>query len=195
MGADDEVKVAPVAAAPAPEFPRRGVALALAGGAALVLGAGPAQAKKPASQGSIDGKPPGENPHVRVTRGHGIHASAHVDESDVLAFLTWQFAHHGLDIQRSYILQYEGTTVECDGFDPVRNVGFVHHFGAHGRLDPQVKQRLAEWQKQNVAAILYLDDAGTPDEPTLTTRVERFFKALKRAMPKPGRLGPPAGRE
>jgi hypothetical protein len=143
------------------------------------------KAPKP-GKGSIDGAAVNAKaPKIVIYRSSGIGPSEEYDDKEVEAFLNWKFAHDSkLDMKSNYQLEYDEVKVSLDGFDPTRNIGFEFiHGNDYDEFSDAVRKKIGDWMTQKKAAILLIDMDGTPDAPTLSKKVAKFMKDVKKNPP------------
>ena len=149
--------------------------------------------------GSIDGKPLDKvAPKFKVYReGGGIGPAEDMwNEEEVEAFINWTMAREGkLAIQTKYKLELDGTSLELDGFDPDKNVGYQYvdklDYEAKQAFDKTVQKKLEQWQKDKKVAILFISTARNPDAATIKGKVIKFLNGVKKAPPQLGKLPSP----
>lgn len=149
--------------------------------------------------GSIDGKPLDKvAPKFKVYReGGGIGPAEDMwNEEEVEAFINWTMAREGkLAIQTKYKLELDGTSLELDGFDPDKNVGYQYvdklDYEAKQAFDKTVQKKLEKWQKDKKVAILFISIARNPDAATIKGKVIKFLNGVKKAPPQLGKLPSP----
>jgi hypothetical protein len=207
-----ELVVKPVQGASRPEFPTRGELYRKAGiiGGATLLASGLAGAQ-PAQQagtpnakpaiaaaslegGSINGKALGTAaPKIKIYReGGGIGPAEDMWQvEDVEAFISWTMAKEGrLALQTKYKLDFDGTKITLDGFDPARNVGYTYvdpHDPQRTQYSADVRAKLDAWMKDRKLAILFIEVRRYPDAATLKGKVIKFLHAVQQQPPAPGK--------
>jgi len=207
-----ELAVKPVQAGSRPEFPTRNELYRKAGliGGATLLAGGLANAEpiakpmppqpKPADtasieEGSINGKALVKAaPKIKVYReGGGIGPSEDMwNVADVENFMNWTMAKEGrLAIKTKYKLDYDGTKVTLDGFDPDRNIGYVYvdpHDPERSQFTPAVRQKLDDWTKGGKLAVLFVEVKRYPDPAALKGKVIKFLHAVQKSPPTTGKI-------
>ncbi len=140
--------------------------------------------------GSIDGQPLAKQvPKFKVYReGGGIGPAEDMWEpNEVEAYLSWQMAKEGkLNLKSHYKLEYDGVSLDVDGFDPDKNVGYVYVDKLEGGSEAVSKDTRAQidaLMKDKKAAILLIDQKKNPDAATLKGRILKFMAAVKKAPP------------
>lgn len=204
------VAVKPVKGGSKPEFPTRSELYRKAGIGATLLASGLAhgepqakQAPPPAAQtavsledGSINGKPLAKTqPKIKVYReGGGIGPAEDMWQlEDVEAFINWTMAKEGkLALKTKYALDFDGTKLTLDGFDPERNIGYTYvdpHDPDRMQYTAGLRGKLEQWLKDRKAAILFIEVRRYPDAATLRGKVVKFLHAVAQQPPSPGKLG------
>lgn len=152
------------------------------------------------ANGSVDGQPLAKvAPKFKVFReGGGIGPAEDMwNENEVEAFINWTMAREGkLSIQTKYKLELDGQTLELDGFDPDKNVGYQYvdklDYEAKEAFDKPLQKKLEAWQKDKKVAILFISTTRNPDAATIKGKVIKFLNAVKKAPPQMGKLPTPA---
>lgn len=215
MTKHEGLAVAPVKAAGRPEFPTRKDLYRKAGVGATLLASGLASAEPAAKpmppqpqiaadtrspeEGTVNGKALAKaTPQIKVYRaGGGIGPSEDMWQvEDVEAYIGWTMAKEGrLALQTKYKLDFDGTKLVLDGFDPERNIGFAYvdsHDPDRNTYTAAVKSKLDQWMKDKKLAILFVDVRRVPDPATLKGKVVKFLHQVNQAPPASGRLPMPA---
>jgi hypothetical protein len=200
-----ELRVAPVKAASAPEFPTRGDLYRKAGvlGTATLLASSLAHAQAPAKPapppptpiageavtgGSIDGKALAkQQPKIKIYRdGGGIGPSEDMwTVEDVEAFLSWTMAREGkLAIVSKHKFSRDGVNLVLDGFDAKQNIGYIYidgHDPQRSQITPAVRTQLETWRKAKTVSILLIDLKRYPDPAALKGKVIKFLHDVRKA--------------
>ena len=198
---------APVKAASRPEFPTRKELYRKVGVGATLLASGLAsaepQAKKPAppqqiaetrdlESGSINGQALARAmPTIKMFRnGGGIGPPEDMWQiEDVEAYLSWTMAKEGrLALQTKYKLDFEGTKLVLDGYDPTAKIGYVYvdkNDPDRSALSGPMKAKLDQWMKDRKTAILWIDVKRVPDQATLRGKVVKFLHEASLNPPNP----------
>ncbi len=154
----------------------------------------PAATPDPAlANGSVDGKAIDlkKQPTFKVYReGGGIGPAEDMWEpKEVEAFINWTMAKEGkLAIQTGYKFDLDGVSLQLQGFDPAKNVGYayVDKTEPSDAFTKATVAKIAAWQKAKKVAILLIEVKKTPDQATLKGKVVRFLADVKKAPMTPG---------
>jgi hypothetical protein len=143
--------------------------------------------------GSIDGQPLAkQTPKFKVYReGGGIGPAEDMWEpKEVEAYLSWQLAKEGkLALQSHYKLEADGVSLDVDGFDPDKSVGYMYVDKFEDEaITKDVRAKLDAWMKAKKASILLIEVKKVPDAATMKGKILKFVAQVKKAPPTPGTL-------
>lgn len=140
--------------------------------------------------GSIDGQPLAkQTPKFKVYReGGGIGPAEDMWEpKEVEAYLSWQLAKEGkLALQSHYKLESDGLSLDVDGFDPDKAVGYIYVDKFEDQeITKDVRAKLDAWMKAKKAAILLIEVKKVPDAATMKGKILKFVAQVKKNPPTP----------
>ena len=105
-----------------------------------------------------------------------------IDEAEGVRVLKESFAAAGLTIVEGYALEVAGTTIELDGFDPDRKIGFEYLTTAAGDREEITPAVLAELEARMGAGELYvllIDESEVDSVVVLERAATLFLDALR----------------
>ncbi|MBV8755865.1 MAG: hypothetical protein JO257_01240 [Deltaproteobacteria bacterium] len=144
--------------------------------------------------GSVDGQPLAkQTPKFKVYReGGGIGPAEDMwESSEVEAYLSYQMAKEGkLNLKSHYKLEADGLSLDVDGFDPDKSVGYIYvdKFDDQDQITKDVRAKLDAWMKAKKAAILLIEVKKVPDASTMKGKILKFVAQVKKNPPTPGTL-------